>query len=168
MNDKEKEINEMAKVMCGNDCEECAKESANFYGQTLEEARNNKCLLKNCAKTLYERGYRNCKDKVVLSKEELNTIQANFFDGGMEYTRKEMQEELAKINKLNAENIKLAKQETARDIINEFAKMLIGDFTKSADIQDFITIKQTLRDICPAKVNKIKKKLAKQYGVEVE
>ena len=44
MKDKEEQIREMAKIMCGNDCEECAKESAEFYKQTLEEARNNKCL----------------------------------------------------------------------------------------------------------------------------
>ena len=60
------------------------------------------------------------------------------------------------------------RKETAREIITEFAKMLIDDFTKSADIQDFVTVKKTLRNLCPAKVNKIKKKLAKQYGVEVE
>lgn len=64
-------IEEMAKIMCGNDCEECAKESANFYGQTVEEARNNKCLLKNCAKTLYNAGYRKIDKDSVLIPEKI-------------------------------------------------------------------------------------------------
>ena len=74
MNDKEM-IEEMAKVMCGNDCEECARESAEYYKQTIEEARNNHCLLKNCAKTLYEQGYRKIdKNSVVLSEGEYSDI----------------------------------------------------------------------------------------------
>lgn len=77
MKGKEKQIEEMAKVMCGNDCEECAKESAEFYQQTLEEARNNKCLLKNCAKTLYNAGYRKLpEDSVVLSKGAYESLSS--------------------------------------------------------------------------------------------
>lgn len=72
-----KQIEEMAKVMCGNDCEECARESAEFYKQTLEEARNNKCLLKNCAKTLYEQGYRKLpEDSVTIRKCEYDALKA--------------------------------------------------------------------------------------------
>lgn len=71
MNDRE-EIEQMAKIMCGHDCEECAKESAEFHKQTLEEARNNKCLLKNCARTLYHAGCRIIlEDCIVLTKEQI-------------------------------------------------------------------------------------------------
>ena len=86
-------IEEMAKIMCGNDCEECAKESAEFYKQTIEEARNNKCLLKNCAKTLYEQGYRKLpEDSVVLSKEEYESDLTAQYDVGYEFGRKETEE----------------------------------------------------------------------------
>jgi hypothetical protein len=82
---REKQIEEMAEIMCGNDCEECARESAEFYNQTIEEARNNHCLLKNCAKTLYNAGYRKIpKDArvfipteeqyIMLSREEYERI----------------------------------------------------------------------------------------------
>ena len=40
MKDKEKQVQEMMKVMCDYDCEECARESAEFYNQTIEESRN--------------------------------------------------------------------------------------------------------------------------------
>lgn len=73
--DKEKQIEEMATIMCGNDCEECARESAEFYRQTIEDARNNSCLLKNCAKELYNKGYRKINDnEIVISKEMLEKV----------------------------------------------------------------------------------------------
>lgn len=34
---KEKQIEEMAKIMCGEDCEECAKESAIYQNISIEE-----------------------------------------------------------------------------------------------------------------------------------
>ena len=95
MKDKEKQIEEMAKIMCGNDCEECAKESAEFYKQTLEEARNNKCLLKNCAKTLYEQGYRKLpEDSVVLSREEYIDLSRNYVGEQVAQARKETAEKI--------------------------------------------------------------------------
>lgn len=92
---KARSIEEMAKIMCGNDCEECAKESAEFYKQTLEEARNNKCLLKNCAKTLYNAGYRKLpEDSVVLSREEYIDLSRNYVGEQVAQARKETAEKI--------------------------------------------------------------------------
>ena len=47
------------------------------------------------AEVLFNEGYRKIdKDSVVLSKEELNTIQSNFFDSGIKYGRKETAREI--------------------------------------------------------------------------
>lgn len=59
-------------------------------------------------------------------------------------------------------------KDTAKEILDEYSKMLIEGFIKCADIQDFVTVKTTLRNVCPAKVKKIKKKMAKRYGLWVE
>lgn len=64
-------IEEMAKVMCGNDCEECAKETAQWRGCSLKKAKAEECLIKKEAKLLYNAGYRKIpKGSVVLSKEK--------------------------------------------------------------------------------------------------
>ena len=70
MKDKEKQIEEMARVLCQNQCTSCT-------GAT--------CLaLLNC-KTLYEQGYRKLpKDSVVLKREELDKIKTNNFSYGVE------------------------------------------------------------------------------------
>lgn len=47
--------------------------------------------------------------------------------------------------------------------VEDFAEMLIDDFIKSADNQELSTIKGVLRNVCPAKVNKIKKRFLKEY-----
>ena len=97
---EEQQIEEMAKIMCGNDCEECAKESAEFYNQTLEEARNNKCLLKNCAKTLYEQGYRKLPDGATVllvggNNQALDEKTIEYFVKHNEQIRKEAVKEFA-------------------------------------------------------------------------
>ena len=96
---EEQQIEEMAKIMCGNDCEECAKESAEFYNQTLEEARNNKCLLKNCAKTLYEQGYRKLPDGATVllvgeNNRALDEKTIEYFVKHNEQIRKETAEKI--------------------------------------------------------------------------
>jgi hypothetical protein len=141
---EQKQIEEMAKEI-----QKSVDGCANYWAKLI-------------ATYLYEQGYRNCKDKVVLSKEELNTIQANFFDSGMEYTRKEMQAELRQASELKAETIKLAKQETAR----EFAEKLKRNFY---DTMPKYTSEDTYEYFC--KVNYMAQEIdeiAKQYGVGVE
>ena len=121
------------------------------------------------AEILVEQGYRNCKDKVVLSKEEhialineFNALQHKYNEICDRYrlckdenetikqhavmTRKEMQEELRQASELNTENIKLEQQSTARDIINYVRYSFIHNR------------REFLKDL---------EELAKQYGVEV-
>lgn len=47
--------------------------------------------------------------------------------------------------------------------VEDFAEMLIDDFIKSADNQELSTVKGVLKNVCPAKVNKIKKRFLKEY-----
>lgn len=70
MNEIEKQIEEMAKILLkascvGIECENCA------FVKSVKEAEET-CV---CLKALYNAGYRNCKDKVVLSKEEYDDLQ---------------------------------------------------------------------------------------------
>lgn len=70
MNDKEM-IEQMARIMCGHDCEECAKETADWRGVSLEEAKAEQCLIKKQAELLYNAGCRIIPEgSVVLSREE--------------------------------------------------------------------------------------------------
>ena len=88
---EQKEIEEMAKVIrdadaldCLNDnCDNCNYQYHHYCDSVMQ------------ATSVYNAGYRNCKDKVVLDKEELD-----------------------KINELNAKNIKREQEATARDIFN--------------------------------------------------
>lgn len=50
--------------------------------------------------------------------------------------------------------------------IQDFAKQLNGEFIKSADNQEFQTTAKLLREVCPAKVNKILKKAEKKYRLK--
>lgn len=79
------------------------------------------------------------KDKVHSRRE--------WYQIGYKDATRNMQEELAKINKLDAENIKLEQQSTARDIIHYVRCSFI------------LNRRGFLKDL---------EKLAKEYGVEVE
>lgn len=46
-----------------------------------------------------------------------------------------------------------------KQIIEEFSLMLIKDFVESADNQELSTVKGVLKNVCPAKVSKIKKRI---------
>lgn len=50
--------------------------------------------------------------------------------------------------------------------IKDFAEQLKEDFIKPADNQESQTTAKLLREVCPAKVNKILKKAEKEYGVK--
>lgn len=78
MKDKEKMIEEMAEIISetwlvdleGNTYDVCE------FLDTVD--------IESIARELYEQGYRNCKDKVVLTREEINDIKVNHFDYGAE------------------------------------------------------------------------------------
>ncbi|MBQ3421511.1 MAG: hypothetical protein IJH34_07540 [Romboutsia sp.] len=51
--------------------------------------------------------------------------------------------------------------ENVKKAINEFASALIEEFTKSASNQEFQQTKKILQDVCPMKVNKVKRNFLK-------
>ena len=76
------------------------------------------------AHKMFEKGYRNVKDKVVLTEEAHEIAMKIQYEVGFNFGCKKMQEKLAKASELKAETIKLAKQEMARDIKNKFRELL--------------------------------------------
>lgn len=104
MEDKEKQIEQMAKIMCGHDCEECAKETADWRGVSLEEAKAEQCLIKKRAELLYNAGCRIIpKDSVVVSREDYNEFLRQAFI----------------IDELK-DCVKLARKETAKELLEDF------------------------------------------------
>lgn len=76
------------------------------------------------AKAFYNAGYRQVKDKIVLTEREHEIAMKNQYDVGFRFGCKKMQEELRQASELKAETIKLAKQEMAKDIKNKFKELL--------------------------------------------
>lgn len=163
-----KAIEEMAKIIC----QECltATEEENCQHKVKD------CMAYEYAKLFYNSGYKQPinDDEVVISKEEYEQLKKFEYKVrcGVCFTQKEwfdyINEDSNERTSLLIEAKAQTRKETAREILQEFSNELIKEFLKSAEIQDFVHIKKTLRDICPVKVNKIKKKLAKKHGVEVE
>lgn len=113
MNEIEKEIEEMARAL---------KEEKLY-------ALINKTSYIQSAKNLIEQGYRNCKDKVVLTREEYARLKylekyhitcedvSEYMELAQKEERKKMQEELKQASELKAETIRIAKMETAKEIL---------------------------------------------------
>lgn len=119
MNDREV-IEQMAKIMCGHDCEECAKETADWRGVSLEKAKAEQCLIKKQAELLYNAGCRIIlEDSVVLTNDEwarLRNLEINYNDAYEAYRKyaiqnKGLREENGQLrlenNDLEGENEKL-------------------------------------------------------------
>jgi hypothetical protein len=121
MNDKEKQIEEMAREI-----QKSVDGCANYWAKLI-------------ATYLYEQGYRNCKDKVVLDKEEYDEL------------RQERSDYITELQETHNENCKLRielediRKETAREIIE-----YLRDDGRKYEMWYLIS------------------KLRKQYGVEVE
>lgn len=47
--------------------------------------------------------------------------------------------------------------------VKVFAEMLIEEFINSADNQELSTVKGIMKNVCPAKVNKIRKRFERWY-----
>lgn len=58
--------------------------------------------------------------------------------------------------------------EVRKEILTEVCTELIDEFVKSSKNQDWATTKKVLLEVCPAKVKKICKRIAKKYGVDLE
>ena len=92
---KEKQIEEMAMIMCEHNCEECRRESIEFYGNSYDE--DTQCVFNAGAEALYIAGYRKIQEgSVVVSKneyEELN-ITGKYFNDALKQARKETVKEI--------------------------------------------------------------------------
>ena len=135
---EKKEIEEMARVVSMN-CGEC--DTCKFLGKATNKID---CIDFFAANELYEQGYRQCKDKVVLSREEYEEMIADI---------KVSKEKLARI--IDSAKDK-ARKETAEKILKEIL------FVKS--VKGWQENKQ-LVEFGNRIVDKIEE-LAKQFGVE--
>ena len=94
MKDKEM-IEEMAQIMCENNCEECRRECVEVCGNSFDE--DAQCVFTVGAEKLYEQGYRKLpEDSVVLTGLELADYKHY-----KEYTKS-----IAMVEKETAEKIK--------------------------------------------------------------
>ena len=146
-----KQIEEMAKVMCGHDCEECAKETASWRGCSLEKAREEECLIKEEARKLYEQGYRKIDEgSVVLTTAKI----AEYEKGLRERWEKEIEQ---------------ARKETAREILQRFYNYLPPKEKDSFEIKksSFEDVKKAVLQFHNS-LNDDIREFAKQYGVEIE
>lgn len=133
MKDKEKQIEEMAKVIkCANEIN-CIRtcDTCNYYDD------DSKCISFGQAIALYEQGYRKIpKDSVVLSREEYNKMR---FD---------LVELRNQVNLFEVRNMPQARKETAENIISELvmdgSTFTINRLTLLANKYD-LDIKEILR-----------------------
>lgn len=151
MNDEEQQIEQMAKIMCGHDCEECAKETAEWRGVSFEKAKAEQCLIKKQAELLYNADCRIIrKDSVVLSIEEV-------FD---------FRKDQAEVKFLKKQIIDSARKETAEKIIKD---LWDNQFETTITIQHNSS-KEDVENVGKAIITLIRNKLvelAKEFGVEV-
>lgn len=168
--EKQKEIEEMARDYC-NVCPSIK----------ICRLKSKPCIAEiNDAERYYNAGYRNVKDKIVLSKEEyvdLTLAKQSIFkmlDEREDKLRKEFDETCEKCHwitdynilkiheneviKLCEQEVKQARKETAREIIDNI-KFLIEE-RNGSDIEDLSVDGTILEEVLV--------ELAKQYGVEVE
>ena len=113
------------------------------------------------ATVVYANNYRKIpEDSVVLSREEheilVKTAQGKI--GNMKAT------DFLKACISSGVMVEaVSTKEQVQQAVKEFAEMLIEDFIKSADNQEFSTVKGVMKNVCPAKVNKIRKRFEKEY-----
>ena len=138
---KQKEIEEMAKVI-GFTCE---KENCS------QCKYKNRCVYYKESKLFYNAGYRNCKDKVVLSREDYNlliSIKKFFETAGSEISAGNL---LVYLKEFKEE----ASKETAEKFVNiPDSDILVVDTQEYGEIE--VVSVERLRE------------LAKQFGVEIK
>ena len=153
MNEIEKEIEELARELTAYEWKLCDRLPKNKCLLTSTIHAQVSCDYCKIAEFLINIGYRQVKDKVVLSKEEWKTVCDNLSNaesqgrkindiyGQCLIENQILKEELRQASELKAETIKLAKQQTARDILQR------GKLCMPSGLREWIS---------------------KQYGVEVE
>ena len=151
MEDKEKQIEEMAKVICFNKCKYCEN-----------------CYFLRLAEKLYDAGCRKPhKNTVVLSTQEyLNTVTKVREEFEYEYKdkvvlSKEEYEELLKVNKADlAEQATYTRKETAE----KFAKAVKDRIKQIDKFYSEEIIDMSYNGISANEIDE----LAKQFGVEIK
>ena len=146
MDSKEKQIEEI--MRCLNEC-------CNEYDSNGRHIRNlcnsldceywcdtNHCCCsynKKEAIALYNAGYQNCKDKVVLSKEEYEKLERSNYQEGIAEGRKELQDEY---NSLRERYAKVVKENT--DLDNTCGALLDRNFRLSVENERLYEMKLDL------------------------
>jgi hypothetical protein len=145
-----KQIEEMARKIDYAINNECKLNNGGTCGDCLFDNKGDwNCQSKMMASFLHGEGYRNVKDKVVLDKEEWEVLhndyakslynarqderkkmqeengQLRLENNDLEAENNKLKEELRKASELKAETIKLAKQETAREILAKIKEYAI-------------------------------------------
>ena len=97
----------------------------NMRNYLLNQNRGKHCqAIEYCTK-LHNAGYKNCKDKVVLSKEELNTLIGN----------------IEKSSEIKAEELEKACKETIKEIIDKVDDMIGGKMIAQALREIYLEVK---------------------------
>lgn len=60
------------------------------------------------------------------------------------------------------------RKDMAKEVLQEYTQQLIEEFKESGEWECNTTVARVLKNICPEKVNKIFRRYAKQYGVELD
>lgn len=157
MKDKDIQIEQMAKIMCGHDCEECAKETADWRGVSLEEAKAVQCLTKKGAELLYNAGCRIIPEgSVVLLREEYEKLTApRVFIKPRQLNGEELAEKLKDFNYeiIGVDKSSIEIIPTRAEIEKETAEEICFKIIKD--------LPQPLQE-------KWKEFFAKEYGVEIK
>ena len=147
MKDKEKQIEEMAKVMYGYICKDRPCKECNYHGKSKILKPYCEYYLK--AQDLYEQGYRKCKDSVVLSREQLAKYSEMYDKGWETYKQGEHNAEVW------FQNIEIpkVKEKERKETAEKFVKE-VDDCMQSSDLSRIMAYRI--------------KELAKQFGVEIK
>ena len=167
MNEIEKEIEEMAREIAKRDCylfEKCPKEPKhNCLSQDTSIMIESSKPYITFATWLFNAGYRNCKVKVVLDKEEYEEIKRTL------YKTNEFYGNLILENQMLKDKLENKSKETAREIVEKIYNFIPKRETTDIEIKvsSLEDVNKAVLTLYQAYKNKVKD-LAKQYGVEVE
>lgn len=145
-------------------------DNAEIYDEDYISADSNDTdhMAEQVAENLYNAGYRK-----TFTSDLASDTQKAYKEGyikGIEERKAEnerlterLKQVLLSIDTVKEMNAMCNINEQRKQAVKEFAEMLIEDFIKSADNQELSTVKGVLKNVCPAKVNKIKKRFEKEY-----
>lgn len=155
----EKMIEEMAQCManCEITCDECFEQVESVMTMKIKQ-RENHCQAYKFAKTLFSAGYRNCKDKVVLTKEEYEMLLGAQIQLERKHIDLKVHNDICMYeNETLKQELVIARKETAREVIAKIIWYAVKHIKGRNKDECFI-------EISFEKIDEI----AKEYGVEIE